>query len=316
MENFLVFAIFFVGLIIIVKGGDMFVDSAIWIAEMTGISPMIIGATIVSVATTLPELFVSTVASDQGHSDMAIGNAIGSTTCNIAFIIGLCALIKPIKIKRSPFTIKGLIMIGCLVIFYGFAFDGIIDFIEGIFLILIFILFIVMNIIEFKNENRVIKKKVKHYPYDKKKIFINIAKFILGAWFIVVGAHMLVNSGIKISQILKIPKQVISLTLIAMGTSLPELVTALIALFKGESNISVGNIIGANILNTTIVLGISTFVNENGLLVNRQSLFLDIPYSFLIMTVFVLSGFIRGQISRKTGIILLGLYLVYLFILF
>lgn len=310
------FAVFFVGLFIIVKGGDMFVESAIWVAQKTGISPMIIGATIVSIATTLPELFVSTVASNQGHSDIAIGNSIGSSICNIAFIIGLCAFIKPIKIKGSSFAIKGLIMIVYLAVFYVFAFDGIIDFSEGIFLMLLFALFVVLNIIELKNENKVIKKKAKYYPYDKKEIFINILKFVLGAWFIVIGAHMLVDSGIKISQILKIPKHVVSLTLLAVGTSLPELVTSLVALFKGESNISVGNIIGANILNVTIVLGASTLVSDHGLLVNRQTIFLDVPYSFLIMILFILIGFLKGQISRKTGALLLGLYLVYLFILF
>src|SRR5690606_32033666 len=128
MDTFLVFVVFFIGLLTIVKGGDFFVDAAIWIAKKTGISPMIIGATIVSIATTLPEFFVSTVASNEGHSDMAVGNAIGSTICNIAFIIGLCACIKPIKIKKKSFTVKGIIMIVYLLIFYAFASDGVVQF--------------------------------------------------------------------------------------------------------------------------------------------------------------------------------------------
>ncbi|WP_077369274.1 calcium/sodium antiporter [Anaerosalibacter sp. Marseille-P3206] len=316
MENLLVFAVFFIGLVIIVKGGDMFVDSAIWIAEKTGIPSMIIGATIVSIATTLPELFVSTVASNQGHSDMAIGNAIGSSICNIAFIIGLCAFIKPIKINRASFSLKGFIMIVCVVVFYVFAFDGVVDFGEGIFLMVIFSIFIMMNIIELKSQNKNIQKNKKSISYNKKEIFVNIIKFVLGALFIVIGAHILVDTGIKISQMLRIPKQVVSLTLLAVGTSLPELVTAIVALIKGESNISVGNIIGANILNLTSVIGASTLVSDHGLLVNRQTLFLDTPFSFLIMILFVLSGFLKGEINRKTGALLLILYIIYLLILF
>lgn len=316
MENLLVFAVFFIGLVIIVKGGDMFVDSAIWIAEKTGIPSMIIGATIVSIATTLPELFVSTVASNQGHSDMAIGNAIGSSICNIAFIIGLCAFIKPIKINRASFSLKGFIMIVCVVVFYVFAFDGVVDFGEGIFLMVIFSIFIIMNIIELKSQNKNIQKNKKSISYNKKEIFVNIIKFVLGALFIVIGAHILVDTGIKISQMLRIPKQVVSLTLLAVGTSLPELVTAIVALIKGESNISVGNIIGANILNLTSVIGASTLVSDHGLLVNRQTLFLDTPFSFLIMILFVLSGFLKGEINRKTGALLLILYIIYLLILF
>ena len=310
------FAIFFVGLIIIVKGGDMFVDSAIWIAQKTGVSPMIIGATIVSIATTLPELFVSIVASNQGHSDMAVGNAIGSAICNIAFIIGLCALIKPIKIKGISFTIKGLIMIVFLGIFYAFTLNGIVDFKEGVFLIVLFVLFIVLNIIEYKNEKGTNIKTKKTVSINKKEIIVNMFKFGIGAWFIVIGAHMLVDSGIKISQIFGIPQQVVSLTLLAVGTSLPELVTAIIALIKGESNISVGNIIGANILNLTCVLGTATLISDNGLLINSQTILLDIPYLFLMMIIFILNAFFKGEISRKTGALLLGLYIVYLFILF
>jgi len=316
MENLLIFVIFFIGLIVLVKGGDIFVDGAIWIAEKTGISSMIIGATIVSIATTLPEFFVSTIASNQGHSDMAIGNAMGSTICNIAFIIGLCAFIKPIKINRASFSMKGFIMIVCLIVFYVFAFDGVVDFGEGIFLMVIFALFIMLNIIELKNENKNIKKKTKTPSHDKKEILINMLKFVIGALFIVIGAQILVDTGVKISQILRIPKQVVSLTLLAVGTSLPELVTAIIALIKGESNISVGNIIGANILNLTSVLGASALVGDHGLLVNRQTILLDTPYSFLIMIVFVLSGFLKGEINRKTGALLLTLYIIYLFILF
>lgn len=277
---------------------------------------MIIGATIVSIATTLPEFFVSTVASNEGHSDIALGNAIGSSICNIAFVIGVCSLIRPIKIKKGLFKLKGTMMIGYLIVFYIFARDGIVTFREGAILLILFLLFIIVNILEFKSEINKTEKFKKNSTYEKKDIIVNMIKFTLGAWFIVIGAHMLVDSGIKIADIFKIPQQVVSLTLLAIGTSLPELVTSVAAIKKDEGNISVGNIIGANILNLTVVLGSSALVSDNGLFISDQTLYLDIPVSLLVMTVFVFSGAIKKEIGRKSGLLLLAIYVAYLFILF
>ncbi|MBV1817278.1 calcium/sodium antiporter [Anaerosalibacter bizertensis] len=316
MDTVIVFVIFFIGLLTIVKGGDLFVDAAIWMAKKTGIPSMVIGATIVSIATTLPEFFVSTVASNEGHSDIAIGNVIGSIICNIAFVIGLCSCIKPIKIKKGLFNVKGFMMIGYLIIFYIFARNGIVTFKEGFILLALFLFFIIINILEFKVRGENTEKIKKESVHSKKDIILNIVKFILGAWFIVIGAHMLVDSGVKIARIFKIPQQVVSLTLLAVGTSLPELVTSVAAVIKDEENISVGNIIGANILNLTIVLGSSALVSDNGLFISDQTLYLDIPIALLVMTIFVFSGAIKKEIDRKSGLLFLTIYIVYLIILF
>lgn len=316
MDTVIVFVIFFIGLLTIVKGGDLFVDAAIWMAKKTGIPSIVIGATIVSIATTLPEFFVSTVASNEGHSDIAIGNAIGSIICNIAFVIGLCSCIKPIKIKKGLFNVKGFMMIGYLIIFYIFSRNGMVTFKEGFILLALFLFFIIINILEFKFRDENTEKIKKESVHSKKDIILNIVKFILGAWFIVIGAHMLVDSGVKIARIFKIPQQVVSLTLLAVGTSLPELVTSVAAVIKDEENISVGNIIGANILNLTIVLGSSALVSDNGLFISDQTLYLDIPIALLVMTIFVFSGAIKKEIDRKSGLLFLTIYIVYLIILF
>ncbi|MEY8304776.1 calcium/sodium antiporter [Anaerosalibacter bizertensis] len=316
MDTVIVFVIFFIGLLTIVKGGDLFVDAAIWMAKKTGIPSMVIGATIVSIATTLPEFFVSTVASNEGHSDIAIGNVIGSIICNIAFVIGLCSCIKPIKIKKGLFNVKGFMMIGYLIIFYIFARNGIVTFKEGFILLALFLFFIIINILEFRVRGENTEKIKKESVHSKKDIILNIVKFILGAWFIVIGAHMLVDSGVKIARIFKIPQQVVSLTLLAVGTSLPELVTSVAAVIKDEENISVGNIIGSNILNLTIVLGSSALVGDNGLFISDQTLYLDIPIALLVMTIFVFSGAIKKEIDRKSGLLLLTIYIIYLIILF
>ncbi|MBU5437985.1 calcium/sodium antiporter [Tissierella sp. MSJ-40] len=315
MEISMVFIMFFIGLLITVKGGDLFVDAAVWIAEKTGISPVIIGATIVSLATTLPELFVSAIASIEGHSDVSVGNAIGSYICNIGFIIGVCALIKPMKIESKYFGARGIMMLGYLVVFYVLALDGVITSKEGMALLSLIIWFIIINIIEHKKKNykKIINNNINNR--DNRELVTNLLKFIFGALLILVGAHIMVDKGVEIANILRIPKQIISLTLIALGTSFPELVTSISSIVKDKQNLSIGNIIGANILNLTIVMGISAIVSQQGLIINRQSLFLDVPVAFLISSVFVLAGTYKRKIGRITGAIILILYFSYLMIL-
>ena len=207
-------------------------------------------------------------------------------------------------------------MIGYLIIFYIFARNGIVTFKEGFILLALFLFFIIINILEFRVRGENTEKIKKESVHSKKDIILNIVKFILGAWFIVIGAHMLVDSGVKIARIFKIPQQVVSLTLLAVGTSLPELVTSVAAVIKDEENISVGNIIGANILNLTIVLGSSALVSDNGLFISDQTLYLDIPIALLVMTIFVFSGAIKKEIDRKSGLLFLTIYIIYLIILF
>ena len=315
METSLTFLFFVIGLFIIVKGGDLFIDGAVWIAYKTGIPSAIVGATIVSIATTLPELFVSTVASNEGYSEMALGNSIGSTICNISFVLGICTIIKPIKIKNKFFGIKGFMMIAYLIIFFFLSLDGVVTHKEGLILIFLFLIFIGLNILELREDDINKNKKVKR-TFSKKENIISLIKFIIGAWFIVIGAHILVDTGVKIAYILRIPKQVVSLTLLAVGTSLPELVTSISAIIKNEENISVGNILGANILNLTIVLGFSSLVSDNGLIVQRQTILLDLPMSLLVMLLFVFKGIFKNELDRKLGGVLLAIYLIYLLILF
>ncbi len=315
MEIIWVLIIFFLGLILIIKGGDIFVESAIWIAERTGISSGIIAATIISIATTLPEFFVSTVASNEGFSEMAVGNAIGSYICNIAFIMGLSSLIKPIKVKSNFFGIKGIMMILYLLIFFILSKGGIITYKEGYFLIGLITFFIMINILEHKKiDNK--NKKIRKIPTRKKDVLVNLIKFIFGGLLIVFGAHILVDSGVKIANFLRIPKQIVSLTLLAVGTSLPELVTSLFAIFKEQQNISLGNILGSNILNVSIIIGASTLVSEQGLIITRQTMLLDIPMALFVALIFVISGIYREEIGRLTGFILLSSYIIYLLILF
>lgn len=315
MEIIWTIVLFLIGLIMTIKGGDWFVDAAIWIAKRTGISSGIIAATIISIATTLPEFFVSTVASNEGFSEMAVGNALGSYICNIAFIIGICALIKPMEIKDNYFGIKGVMMLVNLFIFFMFSKDGLISHREGYFLIVLVIPFLIINLFEHKQERKV-RNKIQRKSTENKYIILNGLKFAVGGGFIVYGAHILVDAGVSIANILRIPKQVISLTLLAAGTSMPELVTSITAIFKKEEDISIGNILGANIFNLSIIMGASSLVSDNGLIISKQTLFLDIPMAIIVGFTFILAGLLKEKISRLVGIVFLSIYIVYLLILF
>ncbi len=335
MSNFLVFVLFIVGFILIVKGGDWFVDSSVRIAEETGIPKILIGATIVSLATTLPELLVSVVASLRGAPDMAIGNAIGSTICNIGLILGITALFLPGKIEGA-FKSKGILMILSTTVLIFFARDRIITKFEGIFLLALLVYYIYLNLKEVKECTRSKKSCVTNYEealdivdegIDENNGMIKIIlQFIGGAAGIVIGARLLVDNGIIIAEMINVPEQVISLTIIALGTSLPELVTAITAIRKKCYSISVGNIIGANILNITMILGFSSIIAKQGLIISTrdidlfgkvfenvvQTLYIDIPISLILMFMVVIPVIVSKQLKRYNGIMMLLTYFVYI----
>lgn len=314
MEIYLVFLVFAVGLLMVVKGGDWFLDSTIYVARITGVSFGIIGATLVSVATTLPEFSVSVMSSLEGYSDIAVGNALGSYICNIALIIGLISIIKPIEINSEYFPLKGAMMFSYLGIFYLFASDGIVTRLEGKILMSLVTLFILINFIEHRQDK--IRNKSTIKKADKRSVVSNGVKFLVGGTLIIVGADLLIDTGVEIASYFRISKQVISLTLLALGTSLPELVTAISATIKNNQSISIGNILGANILNITMVIGTSALVSPEGLIISAQTLILDVPMAIFVALIFILSGILFKKVGRISGIILLLVYGVYMNMLF
>lgn len=315
MGIYFILFLFLIGLIMLVKGGDWFLDATIWIGEVTGISFGIIGAILVSLATTLPEFFVSVISSSQGFSDMAVGNSLGSYICNIAFVVGIVCLIRPIKIKSDFFGLKGAMMFTYLSIFYFFVADGIVTYLEGRVLISLVLLFILLNLIEHRLDSFQ-TKNTKRKKVNIRDMILSSIKFMLGGFLIIFGADILVDTGVELANFLRIPKQVVSITLLALGTSLPELVTAISATVKNKQNISVGNILGANILNMTVVMGTSALVSNTGLIITRQTLSLDIPIAVLISLIFILSGIFFKKLGRITGALLLVVYGGYMYLLF
>lgn len=305
--------LFFIGLLLIIKGGDWFTDSAISLARASGLPEVLIGATIVSFATTLPETIVSITAAQDGFTTMSVGNAVGSVICNIGLILAFVSIIKPNKINSNFFKLKSILMISYFIIMAYLAFDGIVSKSDSLILIAMLIIYVVCDFFILKNRTskKTVSEKLHLEPNTKLKIGV---LFAVGAISIFAGAELLIHSGIVIAKGIGVPESVIALSIIAVGTSLPEFATAITALKKGHSNISIGNIIGANILNITMVTGISAFIAPLKIL--RQNILLDFPIALLIMLTLVIPSFIKKKIYRTQSIILLVIYIGYVVFLY
>lgn len=343
MQTVLMYVLFVVGLVLIIKGGDWFVDSASWIAEVLGVPKFVIGATIVSIATTLPEMIVSIQATIKGNVDMAAGNAIGSVTANTAMIMGLFIVCMPFAIKRKEFTPKALMMFGAsvaLVLGCIFTTKKTMDF-EGetgsyyslstvgvIVLIVIFITFFIENFISMKNNQTQIEPSPDNIGVQEEDDIVptketatkgdwakNIIMFALGAAGTIIGADLLVDYGTEIAISLHVPQRVISVIAIAIGTSLPELVTTITALKKKVGALSVGNILGANIIDLTLILPICSFVSmgkgTGALAVSASSVTIDMVVCLAAIAVAIFPTIATKKFHRWQGVVMLAGYIGY-----
>ena len=253
--------LFAAGLVCIIKGGDLFVDAAGWIAEASGIPKFIIGATIVSFATTLPEMLVSVFAALEGNADIAVGNAVGSVTANTGLIMCLSLVCMTCLMERRQFGVKACLLLAAILSLFGFTRDGRLSVAEGLLVLVIFAGFLAESLISARREQGTERKAEGERPaVSGKTVAGNIVKFVLGAAGIVLGAQLLIDNGSAIASLLGVPDAIIAATMIAIGTSLPELVTTLTAIRKKESSLSVGNIIGANIMDLTLILPLCSLI--------------------------------------------------------
>lgn len=311
MQTGFVILLFVVGLVLIIKGGDWFVDSAVFIANLTGIPKFIIGATIVSVATTLPELTVSVTGVIDGELDLAVGNAVGSVTANIGLIMGISLVCMPAVIKRSQFWIKGTLMSAAALLLWALCKDGTLHMLPSFALFALLAVYVWDNIRDAKNDVGSDEREV----VDKKDLPKQIVMFIIGIAAIVVGSKLLIEYGSEIALLLGVPSAIIGVTMVAIGTSLPELITTLTAIRKKESSMSIGNIVGANIIDLAMILPICSVVSDGKLTIAEQSYALDMPICFAMTLIAVLPPLIKGKLYRWQGILMLALYTVYVVIL-
>lgn len=311
MQTGFVILLFVVGLVLIIKGGDWFVDSAVFIANLTGIPKFIIGATIVSVATTLPELTVSVTGVIDGELDLAVGNAVGSVTANIGLIMGISLVCMPAVIKRSQFWLKGTLMSAAALLLWVLCKDGTLHMLPSFALFVLLAVYVWDNIRDAKNDVGSDEREV----VDKKDLPKQIVMFIIGIAAIVGGSKLLIEYGSEIALLLGVPSAIIGVTMVAIGTSLPELITTLTAIRKKESSMSIGNIVGANIIDLAMILPICSVVSDGKLTIAEQSYALDMPMCFAMTLIAVLSPLIKGKLYRWQGILMLALYAVYVVIL-
>jgi cation:H+ antiporter len=295
-------------LLMITKGADWFVESAVSISEKSGIPKIIVGATIVSFATTSPEFAVSVTAVYMGHVDLSVGNAVGSAICNIGLVLGLIIAIRAIDVDKHGFVRKGAFMLISGLLLILTTLDEVLSSFDGILLLLVFVGFMYYN---YKLQRAVFdgegNKRERTPLLDMKK---DLLLFVTGALMVVLGSRILVDAGIAVAEWLGVPQMLIGLTLVALGTSLPELITAVSSTLKGHQDISIGNILGANIMDITLILGVSSQIRTLEIL--PQSVIYDFPAMLLIMVLLVIFGITRRKLERWEGGLLLGVYLAYI----
>ncbi len=403
MDYFICIALLAVGIVLIIKCGDYFVDAAIWIAEISHIPHFIIGATIVSFCTTLPELIVSSVAAANGQAEMAVGNAVGSVTANTGLILAITMLFTPFAIKRADYILRNIILTGSvallfilcitgtlnpylsllmfipLIVFmwdnlkqakkqmakptdemqkehnetldnaqneqakeeepkslrssilkiaFGFilvafgavalalTYDTLTKFYVAQIIVALIIIGFGMAISEILSLFKVEEKSEIYKKISSNEVIENITKLIAGVAGIVIGSNLLVDYGSELATLLKVPEIIIAVTIVAIGTSLPELITTINSVIKKNSSLSAGNIVGANIIDICIILPVSAIIaaanGAAGLIVTKQSLYLDFPFCLGIIALALIPPLFTKKFARWQGFACLSAYIVYL----
>jgi len=328
------------GFVLLIKGGDWFVDGATGIARRFHLPELLIGATVVSIGTTLPEVMVSAGAAFQGSGSIAYGNAIGSIICNTALIAAITIAIKPGPAARKSMLLPVSFFFGSAIIYCGAAyFIGNFSRALGIILLCVFVLYMTTTVMRMKKTSvgiDVIKEEEQSSPIiseyalealsgedhvvetvqsgTKDSLLKDIFLLVIGAILIAFGADFLVDNAIIVAQTCGVSEKVIGLTIVALGTSLPELVTAITALVKGHGSLSLGNVIGANLFNLVLVSGAAITISPFTIPISgtiagiNSSLVLDIPVMLVVMAIMTLPTLFREKLSRWQGILLLGIY--------
>ena len=304
--------LFIVGLLCLIKGGDWFVDGASALARRFHLPELLIGATVVSIGTTLPEVMVSTMSAVSGHGEIAYGNAIGSVICNAALIAAITIAVRPGKVDPKSLRTPVAFFFVAAAFYAGVAYTtGSFTRPVGIILLAMFVAYIVCNVMAMKNAPAPDEAEETD---ENGSLAKELGLLAIGAVLIAVGADLLVDNGTLIAQALGVPESVIALTFVALGTSLPELVTAITSLVKGHGALSLGNVIGANVFNLVLVSGVSVTlapfsIPQNSTIMGiNSSLVMDLPVMFAVMLLLTVPALLKGRLSRWQGVLLLCIY--------
>lgn len=306
------------GLILLVIGAELLVRGASKVAAIFGIAPLVIGLTVVAYGTSTPELAVSLQAGLSGNANIAVANVVGSNIFNVLFILGLCAVIQPLVVAQQLVRLDVPLMIGVSVLTLLLAFDGTLNWLDGLLLTLGIITYTTWAIRKSRKETAAVKAEYeKEYgaqsaPNHSRLEIGKQALFILsGLGILVLGARWLVDGSIELAKVLGVSDTIIGLTIVAAGTSLPELATSIVATIRGERDIAIGNVVGSNIYNLLAILGLSSLFTPGGLVVAPSMYSFDIPI-MLVVAIACLPIFFSGySIARWEGVIFFGSYIAY-----
>jgi cation:H+ antiporter len=314
MNIFWACLLLFGGLVILWKSADWLVDGAVALAQRLGVSPLIIGLTIVAMGTSAPEVAASVVAAVQGVGNVAIGNVYGSNIANLALVGGLSALILPTQVQMRTLRREMPVMILVALLLWPVLADEGLSRPEGLILLGVFAVLIVLTIFTARRETKAVRSEATSGKQDTKR---NVLFIIIGLAGLALGADMAVRGAVFIGERVGLSKAVIGLTIVAVGTSLPELVTCLVAAVKGQHDISIGNLVGSNIFNTLLVVGAAGVVRPINGIAARLAGGADYWIMIVVSGVFVLLAAIGRRVGRVDGtLLLLGYigYMVYLLV--
>jgi cation:H+ antiporter len=297
-----------IGLISLLKGADLLVEGSKNLSLKFGVRPLIVALTVVAFGTSAPELFVSLVSAAKGSPEMAVGNVVGSNIANIALVLGVAGILKPVHVQKESLKFDFPLMIFVSILLFIFSLDGEISRLNGFFLLLIFFSYIIFCI--FTSQNTESKSMEKP---SKSKLFY-LTKTVIGTAAIILGANLLVKGGLFWAREFNISEIVIGLTLFAVGTSLPELATSTVAILKNESDISLGNIIGSNIQNISLILAAIAVLSP--LKIPAISIKTDFPIMIIYSLFIFLVLLVRKKFGRINGILILISYFFYVYYLY
>jgi cation:H+ antiporter len=309
--------LFIAGLVVLILGADLLVRGSSRLAAAFGVSPLVIGLTIVAIGTASPEIAVSLQAAANGQGDLTLGNVLGSNIFNILFILGITSIVAPIVIAEQLIRKDAPILLGISLLTLALAFDENLGAMDGAILIVLLIVYVVFALKQSRFESRKVQKEyaeeyAQKQPRTTRNTIINIVFILIGLGLLVLGSNWLVDSAVQIAKALGVSELVIGLTIVAVGTSLPEVATSVIAALKGESDIAVGNAVGSNIFNLLGVLGIGALVSPEGISVAGHILQFDLPVMVFVALATLPVFFIDSRISRMEGGLLLSYYIIYI----
>lgn len=310
-----------IGFILLIKGADFLVDGASEIAKRFHIPEIVIGLTIVAIGTSMPELVVSVTSALEGHSDLAIGNVVGSNIANMFLILGVCSIIRPLVFKKEtrlfeiPFTILATILLFFLCINGTGEQINTITREEGIILLVFCVLFIIYNLImakkgeEFDKEDRILELRTEENK--QVPLWESLFGIVVGIVGLKLGGDLVVNNSVEIAKILGISEKLISLTIVAFSTSLPELITSIAATRKGETDMAIGNILGSQLFNILLIIGVSAALTPINYSKSYDSNIILLIVGSILLGLFPFVGK-KNEMTRSNGILFVLTYIVYL----